>query len=316
MLVTGASGFIGSHLSRALVEAGAEVHALVRRGSSLWRLGELGQRITVWEGDVTDYDSVLRCCRSGRPTAIVHLAGDTGGRRFVGDWAVVDRSVAVNLAGTLNLVHCAVDSGAPVSIFVRAGGLEEYGTGPTPYDETQRERPTSPYSAAQVAATHFCQMLQAHVTFALVTLRPALIYGPSQSEAFFIPGLIRSCLRGVPFEMSTGEQRRELLYVDDLVDALIRALDRPRLRGAIINVGSGEDIAIRDVAEAIVRLMGAPGVLRLGAVAPRPEDLAQLVARSALAEAELGWRPRTTLSTGLQRTVDWYRANPSGEGSR
>ena len=313
VLVTGASGFIGSHVSRALVEAGAEVHALVRRGSSLWRMRDLPCPVTVWEGDVTDYESVLRCCRGTMPVAIVHLAGDTSGRRFEGDWTVVDLSVAVNLQGTLNLVRGAVESGAPVSILLRAGGLEEYGTGETPYDEAQREQPSSPYSAAQVAATHFCQMLQHSAAFGIVTLRPALVYGPAQSAAFFIPSLILSCLRKTRFEMTSGEQQRDLIFVEDLVDAFLRALTRDDLRGDVINIASGEEHSIRDVAQTIVELTGAPGVLRIGAAAERAVDLKHLVARAERAEATLGWRPTVRLIEGLRRTIAWYRAHPTQE---
>lgn len=313
VLVTGATGFLGAHMVRALDAADAKVHALVRPGRSLRRLEDLQSRITLWLGDVTDYESVLRCCRGAMPTAIVHLAGDTTDRRLGDDWAGVGRSVAVQLHGTLNVVRGAVESGAPVSVLLRAGGLEEYGTGAIPYDELQRERPSSPYSAGQVAATHFCQMLQPRLEFALTTLRPALVYGPGQSESFFIPGLIQSCLWGRPFDMTAGEQRRDLLYVDDLIQGFFCALNHPELRGAIINLGSGEEVAIRDVAEEIVRLTGAHGILHIGAAAERAGDLRHLVARIARAETILGWRPTVGLTEGLRRTIAWQRAQSSRE---
>jgi nucleoside-diphosphate-sugar epimerase len=312
-MVTGASGFIGSHLTRRLDAAGAKLHLLMRPASSLRRLEELSSRTAVWRGDVTDYDSVLRCYQGAMPEAVVHLAADTTSRRFDGNWAAVDRSTAVNLQGTLNLLRGASESSAPIRILLRTGTLEEYGTGPTPFDEAQRERPTSPYSASQTAATHFCQMLQQHVAFAVTTVRPALVYGPAQSTSFFIPGLIRSCLRGIPFDMTSGTQRRDLLYVDDLVDALLRALSRPDLRGLLLNVGSNEDYGILQVGEEIVRLCGAHGILRVGVAPQRSADPANLIVSNRRANEILGWRPTTELTEGLRRTIAWYRSHPDGD---
>src|SRR5439155_23050557 len=107
------------------------------------------------------------------------------------------------------------------------GGLEEYGTAPTPYDEFQREAPISPYSASQVATAHYVGVLQHHTMARIVTLRPALVYGPDQSTDFFIPSLIVSCLRGATFDMTDGTQGRDLLYIDDLVDAIVLAATAP-----------------------------------------------------------------------------------------
>lgn len=309
VLVTGATGFIGSHLTRRLWSGGAKLHLLVRPGSSFRRMEDLLSHATVWRGDVTDYESVLRCYRQAMPDTVVHLAGDTTSRRFDGDWRAVDRSLAVNLQGVLNLLRGASESGAPVAILVRTGGLEEYGTGPTPFDEAQRERPTSPYSASQTAATHFCEMLQQHVAFAVATVRPALVYGPAQSTSFFIPGLIRNCLRGLPFDMTGGAQRRDLVYVDDLVDALLRVLSRPDLRGLLLNVGSNEEYGILQVGEEIVRLTGARGILRIGRATGRPADPANLVVSNRRADAILGWRPTIALTEGLRQTIEWYRGH-------
>lgn len=244
------------------------------------------------------------------PELVLHLAGDTAGRRFDGDWAVVDRSLAVNLQGTLNLIRGAAASGAPVTAIVRTGGLAEYGTGPAPFDEAQREQPTSPYAASQTAATHFCQMLQLHVPFAIATVRSALVYGPAQSSSFFIPGVIQSCLRGVPYEMTDGTQRRDLVYVEDLVDALLRVALRSDLRGLVVNVGSNQEYGILQVGEQIVRLCETPGILRVGAAPTRAADPSHLVVSNRRAQELLEWRPSVPLDEGLRRTIAWYREHP------
>jgi len=307
VLVTGASGFIGSHLVRRLVALGADVHAVARPGGHSRRFDDVRHSITEHAGDICDFESIARCYRGARPAVVFHLAADTTVRRFDDDWGAVERSLAVNLHGTLNVLRGSLESDSQVAAFVRVGGLEEYGAGETPYDESQREQPISPYSASQVSATHYCQVLQPRASTMIVTLRPALVYGPDQSSDFFIPSLIASCLSGAEYEMTEGTQGRDLLYVDDLVDALLLAATRPGLRGAVINVGHGEEHRIVDVAREIARLAGTESLLRIGVKPSRAGDLEHLAGRSDRAEALLGWRPRVGLHEGLRRTVDWYR---------
>jgi UDP-glucose 4-epimerase len=314
-LVTGASGFIGSHLVARLLDEGAEVHVLQRDDSTAQRLAPLLARLRVWRGDVTDRAAVHAAFEGAAPDLVVHLAADTTVRRTQEGWAAVERSVRVNLEGTLTMVRATLDARHPVSVFVRAGGLEEYGTGATPYVETQREQPISPYSASQVAATHYCEMLQHDTSIPLVTLRPALVYGPAQSTDFLIPSLITSCLRGLDFDMTAGTQYRDLLYIDDLVEAFVRTLTRDSVRGGIINVGHGVEHAVRDVAQEIVRLCGGKGRLRLGARPARPGDLTHLVTSTRRASELLDWHPVVPLSDGLARTIAWYRAHLADQAS-
>ena len=178
-LVTGASGFIGSHLVARLLREGAEVHVLQRGDAPGPRLRPMLARLRVWHADVTDGASVHAAFEGAAPDLVVHLAADTTVRRLHEGWAGVTRSIRVNLEGTLALVRETLEARHPVSVFVRAGGLEEYGTGATPYVETQREQPISPYSASQVAATHYCEMLQLGTDAALPTALGEAVEGSS-----------------------------------------------------------------------------------------------------------------------------------------
>jgi UDP-glucose 4-epimerase len=306
VLVSGATGFIGSHLVERLARDGADVHVLVRAGSSRARLDAVRGRIREWEGDITDIGALRAAVAGAQPDVVFHLAGDTGVRRVSEGWPGVDRSVQVNLIGTLALLRATLEAKHPVSAFVRAGGLEEYGDGTVPYDEAQREQPISAYSASQVAATHYCEMMQRGTETSLATLRPALVYGPGQSEDFLIPSLIASCLRDQDFEMSGGTQQRDLLYIDDAVEAFVLAATH-RARG-VINVGHGTQHAVRDVAAEIVRLTGTKARLRVGARTARARDLEQLVTRNTRAREVLGWRPAVGLTDGLARTIESFRA--------
>jgi nucleoside-diphosphate-sugar epimerase len=308
VLVTGATGFLGSHVTRRLVGRGASVHVLVREASTFERLTDILPALRIATADLTDVAAVRRCVSAIRPRFVFHLAGVTAARRAAGDDpSIVARTYDVNISGTLALLSVLSELGQPPLRVVRTGGIEEYGSGPLPYREDQREAPVSHYSASQVAATHMAQMLWRQTGLPIVTLRPALLYGPQQPASFFIPGLILSSLAGRAFEMTTGEQTRDLLYVEDAVDAVVDAATAPGIDGDIINIGSGREYRIRDVAELIVRLAGA-GTLRFGAVRGITSGLDRLVCDPAHAQAVLRWSPRTSLEDGLQQTIASFRA--------
>lgn len=307
VLVTGASGFLGAHLVRSLCQAGHAVTAVVRETSDTWRLKGVDGDLSVVTADMADIDRLTDLCRMTRPGIIFHLAGDTGCRRFDGDWAQVSRAMAANVAAPLNLVQAAQASGAPVRRFIRAGTLEEYGSGPVPAHEDQREAPTSPYSASLMSTTHWLQMLQPHVDFAVITLRLALTYGPAQSHDFLIPALINAFLRGEHFATTGGRQKRDLLYVDDVIAAFLQAAKGPELRGAVINISSETSYRMHDVALQLAGLMGKEHLLDVGAAPPRPMDRPEVSGQIGRAADQLGWQPKTGLAAGLEKTIDWYR---------
>jgi UDP-glucose 4-epimerase len=307
VLVTGATGFIGSHLVRRLVRDGATVHCLVRPGSNAERIADVAAKCQPWSGDLRDPVSLTRSAAGAQPKIVFHVAGVTSGRQPGNEFEQIERALEGNLKGTINLLEAVRRADIPLERFVATGGLEEYGVGVSPYDEAQRESPVSPYSASQAATTHFCQMLQRRLQLPIVTLRPALTYGPAQSVDFFIPALIMRCLQGGDFDMTNGQQRRDLLYVEDLVDAYLRAALAPRVVGEVINVGSGVAALVGEVATAVVQLSGARTRLRMGVIPERVTEIAHLVCRNDKAARLLGWQPVTSLTEGLVRTIAWYR---------
>lgn len=316
VLVTGATGFLGSHLTRRLLALGRQVHVLARPESDFRRLSDCRDRLTVWTGDVTDFASVLTACRGAQPETIFHLAGDTSLRAFSGEWASVERAASVGIGGQINLLRAASEAAPGLRCIVRTGGLEEYGDGPSPFIESQREAPCSPYSFAQTAGTHLSQMMQPHLPFSVVTLRPTLIYGPDQSSDFLIPNLIRSLLHGRRFTLTEGRQRRDLLHVDDFVSAALATADRhASLRGAILNLASGEGHAIRDIAQRIADMLDAAALLDIGGAPGRATEIFDLVGDATLARERLDWRPLVPLKEGLAQTIAWHRGELALEAS-
>lgn len=306
VLVTGAGGFIGSHVARRLLADGQEVHVLLRNDTPMQRLKGL-DGLCRWTGNLHDLAALQRCLKGSQPDRIFHCAGVSQARHTSG-WAPVREALRVNVDGLINLLEAVCTSGAPVRSLVRLGGLEEYGCGPAPFVESQREAPRSAYSASQVGGTHLMQALQPTLPFALVTVRPALTYGPAQSTDFLIPGVIEALLAGRPFPLSEGRQRRDLLHVDDLVAAMLLAAATEGLAGEVINVATGIARPIRTVARVIGRMIGRSHLLKFGALPQRPNDIIDLRGNASEAERLLGWRPTVPLARGLARTIEWHRS--------
>ncbi len=304
-LVTGATGFIGSHLTRVLVARGVEVHVFVRRASNPWRLHDVWFRLHRHYGDLTSFDDVRRVVRAVRPDTIFHLGSYVNVKRSLED---VDEINRVIIGGTLNLIR-AILADAPDCFLINTGTCEEYGNGPVPFREDQAPQPVSPYSAAKVAATAFTQMATKSLGLKAVTVRPFLTYGPAQQPLRLIPQAIIAGLLRQEFKMTPGEQTREFNYVADIVDGYLAVARHPEVAGEIINLGNGQEVQIRDVVRLIFDLMGNPIEPQIGALPYRPGETWHFYSDPSKAKQLLGWEARTPLEDGLRRTIAWYTRN-------
>jgi len=304
ILVTGAAGFIGSHLTRRLLEEGAEVHILLRKDTDQFRIQDFLEDLTIWYGDLKDFQGICSCIRGSRPQIIFHLAALLNVSRAS---ELIESMIDVNIKGTLNLLRGVIKENITLEFFINTGSSEEYGNGPVPFSEDQREIPVSPYSASKVAATYFCQMIYRSMGLPIVTLRPFLVYGPDQDTDMFIPSLIQHCLEGKDFPMTEGDQTREFNYIDDIVEAYLLAVICPQAVGEVINIGNGIEYTIRDVAEKIVHMMGDPIKLLVGALPKRPGETDHFFCNNEKARKLLGWSPKINIDEGLERTIEWYK---------
>ena len=303
VLVTGAAGFIGSHLVRQLIKEGVEIHILLRKGSNPFRISDLMANLVVWEGDLGDYHSVHSCIRNSKPQIIFHIATVRNVERDLG---LFDGMIDTNIKGTINLMKAVIDERVALECFINTGTCEEYGDAPVPFREEQRETPVSPYSASKVATTYICQMLFKTTGLPIITLRPFLTYGPYQDTDMFIPSLISHCIERKDFPMTEGDQTREFNYIDDIIDAYLLAVTSPHAIGEIINIGNGIEYRIRDVAEKIVKMMGYPIHLLIGALPKRAGESSHFFCSNEKAKKLLGWSPKIDIDEGLKRTIGWY----------
>jgi UDP-glucose 4-epimerase len=213
-------------------------------------------------------------------------------------------AVQVNVLGTLNLLEALKETGC--NCFVNTGTCYEYGHNTPPMREDQMVDPINAYAASKSAVWLFCNMYHRTRGYPIVTVRPFTVYGPRQSERALIPQTILSALRGENFAMTGGDQTRDFTYVDDIVEGYVRASLSERAIGQTINLGTGEEHAIKDVVLKVLELMGNPVKPVIGELPYRPGEVWRLYADNGKARELLGWQPQVSLEDGLRKTIAWY----------
>ena len=305
VLVTGAGGFIGSHLVERLVELGAQVRALVRYNSrNDWGRLELlpasiKNEIEVVWGDLTDPHSTTRMVQAC--PIIFHLAALIG---IPYSYIAPAHYVATNCGGTLNLLEAARHCG--VERFVHTSTSETYGTAQyTPIDEAHPLRGQSPYAASKIGADKLAESY--HLSFAVpvVILRPFNTYGPRQSARAIIPTIISQGLSGQIIRLGRLTPIRDLTFVSDTVAGFIKVAECSQAIGEVINLGSGKSITIEELAQQIIKLLGGGREFLSEEERVRPDasEVMELICNYGKAQQLLGWEPRVSLEEGLGRTI-------------
>lgn len=299
VIITGAAGFIGRHLARTLAASGASVYGLSRSESDI-------ADVHGYVCDITDRRLLNEIVGDVRPSHIFHLAANKARSANIKDFR---QCIDENLIGTLNLLE-ACEAASCVPRLISLGTCEEYGGAEAPYLETTREVPVSAYSCSKVAMTQLLQTFHRIHGFPVVVLRPSLAYGPGQGDEMFLPALIQTLLRGKRFAMSRGEQTRDYVYIDDVVEALLLAAVHPSAIGQVINISSGTPTRIADVTKLAVDFIGngVETLLDIGKVAYRQGEAMDYWANRAKARQLLGWEPSVNLCDGMARTVAYYKS--------
>ena len=309
VLVTGAGGFIGSHLTERLVELGAKTRAFVRYSSTgSWGWLDQSQQkqdIEVVLGDIRDQDTVIHALAG--VDVVFHLAALIA---IPYSYQAPLSYVRTNVEGTLNVLQAA--QRAESEMVVHTSTSEVYGTARTvPIDENHPLQGQSPYSASKIGADKIAESF--HLSFGLpvVTVRPFNTYGPRQSARAVIPTIITQALNGSEIRLGNLEPTRDLNFVADTVEGFIKAAETPKAIGETINLGSGREISIRDLAALILKLMNLDIPIALEGARVRPEnsEVDRLLADSRKGQSILGWTPKYSLEQGLAATVEWIREN-------
>lgn len=311
VLVTGAGGFIGSHLTEALVKAGARTRALVHynarghRGHLELLEPTVRDQLEIVAGDVTDAvqmrELVAGC------DVVFHLAALIA---IPYSYQAVGSYLAANVAGTYNVLEAC--RAAAVGRLVHTSTSEVYGTAQyVPIDERHPLNAQSPYAATKIAADQLAASYHAAFGLPVVTLRPFNNFGPRQSARAVIPAMITQALDGERVELGSLEPVRDFLFVADTVQAYLAAATAEDVCGKVYNLGTGRGVSIGQIAEFVGQIVGKRLTIECSAQRRRPaaSEVLRLVCSAQRAADELNWRPEVSLENGLERTVRWIDAH-------
>ncbi len=310
VLVTGAGGFIGSHLCEKLLQQGHEVRALVRyngRGTQGWLdTSPARDELSVVAGDIRDYDSVSRAVSDC--DQVFHLAALIG---IPYSYESPLAYVRTNVEGTYNVLESARRAG--VKRVLVTSTSEVYGTAQyTPIDEVHPLQPQSPYSASKIGADQLA--LSYHMSFELpvVIARPFNTFGPRQSARAIIPSLATQLLSRRPhIDVGSLDPVRDLTYVEDTASAMIAIANTDAFLGQVVNVGTGEAISVAEIYERLVAVTGYRAELRQDPARVRPQasEVMRLISNNSKLRSATTWKNELDIDAGLVKTVEWLRAN-------
>lgn len=304
VLISGANGFIGARLAERLAQDGAIIHGLVSPRSRAERLTRLGSHVAVERADIRDLQTLKSVMTRVAPHIVYHLASYGNHPEHYTDptATAIVRIAEINVMGTANLLAASLD----VECFVNTGSAAaEYGPGSQPMREAQPLAPTTYYGATKAGATLLVSAFGKAQGRNVITLRPLYVYGPGDWAFRFIPTVIATCLRGETLSLTSGAERKNFVFVDDVVEAY-RLAGSTRHDGApVVNVGARSESTLGEVVRIVEECLGRRVRYVEGSYGQQqwPRDCWD--ADVDLAERLLGWRPTTSLEEGIRRTADW-----------
>lgn len=305
VLVTGGNGFIGRHTVNRLLSIGKQV-AVVSRSK-----GDC-EGVCYYVGDILNEKFISKAIIDFNPDVIIHLAGSK--KRSV-DFEDFKECLDVNLMGSLNILKGAVEISSSIKKIIFLGSTEEYGGElKPPFSEEMRESPISSYSLSKTCTRYLAETFSKVYNLPVVYVRPSITYGPGQSEDMFISSIMTSLLSGEPFLMSSGEQRRDFVYIDDLVDFILSVVDSEKKLSGVFNVGGGSSVKIKSLAIKIAKLVQREDLLKLGAIGTRALESEEHLLDNSKSLKELGWKASTSLDDGLKKTLNSFKDKLTSEG--
>ena len=312
VLVTGAGGFIGSQLVERLLEEGARVRAFVRY-SSRADTGYLRYVPPQWSGSLEVASGDLREWHTMRQAVqgceiVFHLGALISiPYSYHHPYEVAE----VNFMGTLNILMACKELG--VRRLIHTSTSEVYGTARrVPIDEGHPLQGQSPYSASKIGADKLAESFFCSYDLPVVTVRPFNTFGPRQTGRAVIPTIISQALGACTVHLGNLSTKRDFTYVADTVQGFLCAAEAPGVEGQVFNLGTGQEIAIGEIAQKIIRMVDQPVkiVVDPERLRPEPSEVMRLLSDNSLARERLGWQPQVSLDQGLEQTTAWIRAHP------
>ena len=312
VLVTGAGGFIGSHLTERLFELGAKIRAFVRytsradEGFIKYFSDDIRKHMDIVYGDIRELETVVKAMDD--VDIIFNLAALVG---IPYSYIHPQEVIEANTIGTLNILMAARDVG--VEKLVQTSTSEVYGTARyVPINEDHPKQPQSPYSASKIAADAIALSFYHTFDLPVAVIRPFNTYGPRQSDRAVIPSIISQALTKDRLTLGNTTPTRDFTFVTDTAEGFIKVAESEKSVGMEINIGSGQEISIEDLTRKIISLVGRDIVIEHDKERVRParSEVERLCADNTSARNVLGWSPKVSLTCGLEETINFIKSNP------
>lgn len=303
ILITGGNGFIGANLVHALVKRGFTPYIMLKTASDTWRISSLLDKVYAHCADLRDSSSLTEVITKVKPQVIFHTA-IYGGYVSQSD----ERNIyETNLFGTINLLKAC--SAIDYELFVNTGSSSEYGIKSTDMTENDMLEPLTDYGVSKAAASIYCRAVALREKRPIITMRLFSPFGYYEEPVRLVPSVIASCLQGINPKVSSPDSVRDFIFVEDVVEAYMKAMSKPITPGEIFNVARGQQCRIEEVVKAIIKFSGK-NVHPEWKTMPNPRvEPAKWQADITKTKQVLGWSPATSVMDGLAKTVEWFQKN-------
>lgn len=301
ILITGGAGFIGSNLVRYFVKKKKKVYLILKKSSDIWRINDIINKLDISFSDLNNKKKIKTIIKRIKPKTIFHLS--TNGS--YPDQNNVNKIKHSNLDSTINLIFECKKYG--FRSFINAGSSSEYGFKNKSMKETDILVPNSYYSVFKSASTLFCQYESIINDLPITTVRPFHVYGPFERETRLIPTLIHNMIKEKKINLVSPKISRDLVYVDDAVDFLIKISKKNNLRGEILNLGSGKKTTIFEIYNILKKISGYKLDNVWGSMKNRIWDQEKWYADMKFVNKKFNWKTKTTVRDGLKKTYEWNK---------